>query len=104
MNPNDWAIVVGISRYPGFADPPYKLKALNGPDNDADAICEWLTDDNGGGLQKTHVQCTWSRDFPDPFPNQAAWGPQEQAIRNLFANLKRQPQTFEGRYIGRRLY
>lgn len=41
--------------------------ALSGPDNDAKAVCDWLLDPKGGGLQRDNVNLICSADFPvDP--------------------------------------
>jgi hypothetical protein len=103
MNPNDSAVVVGISRYPGYADPPRPLPSLQGPDNDAEAVHAWLVKPAGGGLKPEQAKLIRSKDFPDPFRDRNDWGPQEWAIRQALADLKDLP-PFEGKYVGRRLY
>lgn len=105
MNPNDRAIVVGIGRYPGYSIPPRPLAELKGPENDANAVHVWLTDPQGGGLSPGNARLILSSvKSPDPFPDQASWGPQEWVVRQALADLNNLPRTFEGQYTGRRLY
>jgi hypothetical protein len=101
MSEHDQALVVGISRYAAAAaDPPW-LKDLNGPDNDALAVGEWLRRADGGGLEEKNVRVIRSADFADP----ANMGPQQRAIVDAFTELKELPiDAFEGQYAGRRLY
>ena len=47
-NPNDFAVVIGISRYP-------YLKDIAGSVNDAEAFASWLTEYSGGGLPHNNV-------------------------------------------------
>ena len=49
MNADDYAILIGIDRYPllGKANSPANLR---GPRNDVDAVKRWLLDPGGGGL------------------------------------------------------
>lgn len=101
MSEHDQALVVGISRYAAAAaDPPW-LRDLNGPDNDALAVGEWLRRDDGGGLEDENVRVIRSADFADP----ANMGPQQRAVVDAFTELKNLPiDAFEGQYAGRRLY
>lgn len=59
-NPNDYAIVVGITHYPGLMGEDRKPRSLEGPVNDANAIRAWLVDPDGGGLDpaKVHILCS----------------------------------------------
>ena len=49
MNPDDYAILIGITRYPqlGEGNSPVDLR---GPRNDVVAVKSWLLDPRGGGL------------------------------------------------------
>jgi hypothetical protein len=101
MSEHDHALVVGISRYAGSAGPTPWLRDLRGPDNDAKALGEWLTKDDGGGLPPANVHVVRSADFPDP----TNFGPQKQAVVDAFTTLKDLPtDAYEGQYAGRRLY
>jgi hypothetical protein len=67
----DHALVVGVARYPGLAVRGVSAD-LEGPDNDAGAIRDWLVDPAGGGLDPVNVTLIRSGDFTgdaaDPEP------------------------------------
>lgn len=79
----DYAIVVGISRYPKFA-PAGSTADLEGPDTDAEDIRNWLVADDGGGLAPENTRMIRSADFAvtpaDPQPEEAR-------IRKALASL-----------------
>lgn len=60
MAAEDHAIVVGISRYASssFAD-------LEGPENDAEAVTEWLRDPGGGDVPSGQIRSITSSRFPN---------------------------------------
>lgn len=60
----DYAVVVGIARYPGLSIDGMAAD-LAGPDNDAQAVRDWLVDPDGGGLDPVNVRLVRSSDF-DP--------------------------------------
>jgi hypothetical protein len=60
MADNDFGIVVGISCYPALGD-------LDGPENDAQAFCSWLTSSRGGAVPRENVDLILSSDFGPPF-------------------------------------
>jgi len=70
---SDYAIVVGVARYPGLAVRGGSAD-LEGPDNDAGAVRDWLVAPDGGGLDPANVTLVRSADFagPDPDPEPAA--------------------------------
>jgi uncharacterized caspase-like protein len=108
MNPEDHAIIVGISRYPRFGKNEVAPKDLKGPDNDATSVYDWLTDPAGGGVPKDHAKIIRSQDFPDPFPDVSVADPQAEAIEREFNRLldlaaKNRQEGKEER-VGRRLY
>ena len=77
------AVVVGIRRDPDAdADATRWITNLNGPDNDALAVAEWLRSPGGGGLPQDNVRVVCSRDFPDPFPGPDKVGPQQRAVED----------------------
>ncbi|KYF58932.1 hypothetical protein BE08_35340 [Sorangium cellulosum] len=61
MASNDYAIIVGIWRYPG-------LVHLEGPENDAKDFYAWVTDPAGGDVPADHVRMILSSDFIPPEP------------------------------------
>jgi uncharacterized caspase-like protein len=104
-NTADHALVIGIRRYADAADPSGWIGNLNGPDNDAAAVADWLQQPTGGDLPPGNVEVIRSADFPDPFPHNNAAGPQQSAIEEALNDLAELPPTvYEGQYAGRRLY
>jgi hypothetical protein len=92
----DYAVVVGISRYPKFA-PAGSTADLEGPDTDALDIRDWLAADDGGGLAPENIRMIRSADFA---PTPADPQPEEARIRKALASLVE--QTAES--MGGRLY
>jgi Caspase domain len=64
----DFAVVVGIARYPQLSAEGVAVD-LDGPDNDALAVRDWLVDPNGGMLQPANVRLVRSADFDPIDPN-----------------------------------
>jgi len=64
----DFAIVVGIARYPQLSADGVAVD-LDGPDNDALAVRDWLVDPDGGKLQPANVKVIRSADFDPIDPN-----------------------------------
>ena len=97
-----YAIVIGLSAYPKLGDPPGAN--LKGPENDADAVYQWLTNPAEGGLPAENVKRVCSRDYQAP-PNGA---PGPDALNEVFGwldNIAAQKQEENGtRSVGRRLY
>ena len=77
---NDHALVVGVARYPGLAVRGVSAD-LEGPDNDAGAIRDWLVDPDGGGLDQANVTVIRSGDF--------AATPEEPAAARIERELSR---------------
>lgn len=94
----DWAIVVGVSRYPGISN-------LDGSENDATDFCKWLVDPSGGDVPSDQVRLILSSDFPDPAD---ASNPTHAEIESAFEWLddiaEENRQKGIGRKVGRRLY
>jgi hypothetical protein len=104
-NDNDHAVVIGIRRYHDAADPSGWIGNLNGPDNDAAAVADWLREPGGGDLLDKNVRLIRSADLPDPFPDENGVGPQQRAVEGAFDGLADLSTTaYEGQYSGRRLY
>jgi len=76
MGANDYAIVVGISKYPALGD-------LDGPEADARDFHDWLLDPNGGNVAKDNVTLLLSSDYP-PAPAQLKAKPQMADIEAVF--------------------
>ncbi|MBI3270466.1 MAG: caspase family protein [Planctomycetes bacterium] len=60
-NPNDHAVVVGVSRYKDAG-----LNKLTGPPNDADRFADWLRHPDRGGLEPDHVRLVPNPDGQAP--------------------------------------
>ena len=60
----DYAVVVGVARYPRLSQEG-GLADLDGPNNDAQAVCDWLVDPRGGRLDPVNVRLIRSAQF-DP--------------------------------------
>lgn len=58
MAPNDYAILVGISHYPG-------LRHLAGPEHDVRHMQEWLTSATGGNVPSENIETLVSSRYPD---------------------------------------
>lgn len=59
MAAKDYALVVGITKYPALGD-------LNGPENDARDFCDWLVHPTGGNVPKANISLILSSDHPPP--------------------------------------
>ncbi|MFP2911142.1 caspase family protein [Pyxidicoccus sp. 3LFB2] len=105
----DWAVVVGLSRYPGLGN-------LDGPENDAKAFQEWLT--LRAGVPTERVRCVLSSDpeFLSASPGGDAAPaslvlkarPTSERIEQAFDELcdlaRSNDERGEGFRVGRRLY
>ncbi|MDF2746690.1 MAG: hypothetical protein K0S98_975 [Propionibacteriaceae bacterium] len=69
----DFAVVVGVARYPELSSQGVAVD-LDGPNNDALAVRDWLVDPNGGRLEPANVRMVRSADFEpiDPLDPQPA--------------------------------
>jgi len=95
MAADDYAVVVGITKYPGFED-------LKGPENDAVSFREWLLSDDGGGLPERQVFLVVSSAYQEEGdPLQAK--PQTGQVDPVFDHLIERGMERGGR-LGRRLY
>jgi hypothetical protein len=108
MNPDDYAIVVGIRDYPHFGPTNQEPRHLQGPDNDAVAVYDWLTDPAKGGVPKAQATLIRSGLFNPPGAPALQSQPQKQAIINAFDDLENRAQANDlagnGLRVGRRLY
>ena len=104
---DDWAIAVGIDRYPGLAD-------LTGAENDATAFCHWLRE--VGQVPAAHIVRLVSSDFADSLaaiqprhrPSLHGAMPSHQRIEDELVTVYNRAiehlDAGHGRRIGRRLY
>jgi uncharacterized caspase-like protein len=106
-NPTDYAVVVGISKYPGLGP---ESPELDGPENDVNGIVEWLTSKTGGSVPPKNVMVIRSKDYPgtdkvmqavDAMPNYFVI---EREFRLLQSRAETNSQAGLGRKVGRRLY
>ena len=69
----DFAVVVGVARYPELSAQGVAVD-LDGPNNDALAVRDWLVDPDGGRLEPANVRMVRSADFEplDPLDPQPA--------------------------------
>lgn len=110
MGAQDFAVVVGVERYPSFGRTTTDPLDLQGPDNDARAVADWLTDPTGGAVPAENIRCVTSASYPDPFPNSAAVGPKPRDIAGAFRWLEGIAQRNNSRIdgpgltVGNRLY
>jgi hypothetical protein len=101
-NPHDHAVVIAIRRYADVA--AGWITALEGPDNDAAAVADWLRRPDGGGLPDANVRVISSADVPDPFPEGGAAPDQRGVIAALDDIAQLSKDRFDGQFAGRRLY
>jgi caspase domain-containing protein len=80
----DYALVVGISRYPGLVADGVSAD-LAGPDHDALAVRDWLLDPQGGRLDPANVKLIQSAQFDplDPDDPQPARSRVERALKRI---------------------
>lgn len=97
MTGKDFAVVVGIARYPDLAAAGARAD-LDGPNNDAQAVYDWLVAQEGGGLPPANVTLIRSADFDpiDPDDPQPARARIERALRRVEEQTADEP--------GNRLY
>jgi hypothetical protein len=96
----DYALVVGISRYPGIED-------LSGPENDANEFFSWVTSQDGGGVDPANTKLILSSSFPPAPATQDERPAQDQiyAFFNWMDNLSQaNNQKRLGLHAGRRLW
>lgn len=96
---SDWAVVVGLSRYPELGD-------LDGPENDARDFYAWLT--RRAGVPKEHVRLILSSDFQPPATTALQAKPTseriEEAFDALYDTAERRAREGGELKVGRRLY
>jgi hypothetical protein len=95
VSAEDYAILVGVSHYPGLGD-------LSGPENDALAFKAWLSSDDGGQVPTAQIKTILSSDFPAAVTAAGAQ-PTTEAFKRAVDELHDLGQEREGR-AGNRLY
>jgi uncharacterized caspase-like protein len=107
MAANDWAIVVGVTRYPGLNDD------LKGPENDAKSFGDWLIDKAGGDVPKEHVTLIVSSAYEHTpmqftilgrFKAMPSASEIEYALLGPEAVSEGLSRAHHGKKVGRRLY
>ena len=100
MAKDDWAVVVGVSLYPGLSN-------LDGPENDANSFHQWLISPQGGDVPAGQIALILSSGWPAvDKPNNAE--PTELRVQQAFEDLQdvaaANAKAGNGRRAGRRLY
>jgi hypothetical protein len=107
MNTEDYAIIVGIASYPGFGRTETEPRNLQGPDNDALAVYDWIVSPVGGDVAPGNVTLIRSGAFAPPSDVISA-RPAKQQITDAFERLdslaQQNDQAGLGLRVGRRLY
>jgi hypothetical protein len=108
MNESDYAIVVGISRYPGLGLAPTGNADLNAPVRDANDIYAWLTSPHGGALPVENVALICSDEAAAAPADVLSAAPKLQEIQYAFQKLVLKAEASDaarqGFRTGRRLY
>lgn len=96
----DWAVVVGVGNYP-------ELDKLDGPENDARAMRDWLIKPTGGDVPADQVALILSSDFPPALKATRA-EPTNLRVQQAFEDLQDVAEDNArnglGKRVGRRLY
>jgi Caspase domain len=110
MAAGDYAIVVGITKYPGLGLSPNETADLKGAERDALEIASWLKAKDGGDLpdDRDHINLICTSEFQDE-PTATKGEPQQQRLRDAFEALvqagKEKPRASrDDPMLGRRLY
>ncbi|HEY4847463.1 MAG TPA: hypothetical protein VIH87_06615 [Methylocella sp.] len=107
MSQDDFAIVVGISRYPSLGEPPNEALDLRGPENDTDAVVEWLKNSSGGSMPDANIKTIKSAQLASSAATAGA-GPTRDQIEDHFLWLHhlalKNKESGRGMTVGRRLY
>lgn len=97
--PDDYAIVVGINRYPAFSP-------LQGPEADAIGFRDWLLSPTGGMMSSDNVTCILSSQYPDPGTDPLIARPAVSDVKSAFNRLRELAfKATNPKYrVGRRVY
>lgn len=103
MNQSDYALVVGISRYPAPEFAP-----LKGPELDAQDFHNWVVDPTGGAVPPAQARKIVSSMFRRPSKSPSTARPTADEIDRFFLQLedvaKKNEARGDGLTVGRRLY
>lgn len=99
MNNDHYALIIGLRKYPGLGDPPAHLK---GPENDAAAMEQWLTDPGGGALPPENVKVLSSRGARKNRPDRGEI--EAKMFMWVEALAEKNEKNRLGRRVGQRLY
>lgn len=94
VNPDDYAIVIGIDHYPGEG-----MRSLSAAEEDAGRFAAWLLHDAGGGLSKDQVRLIRSRELDQPLTKHDA-----RPLKNDVDNALIDFGVGSKKRVGRRLY
>ncbi len=89
----DYAVVVGIARYPQLATDGV-APDLDGPDGDAQAVRDWLVDPDGGGLAASNVRLLRTGAFEPLDPDDPQ--PTMDRVRTEMLWIERQTRASAG--------
>lgn len=107
MAANDFAIIIGVQRYPGLDDPENGNIPLQGPENDAIQFKAWAISPNGGQVPEENVRSVLSSNFENPNIRSKA-KPAMQEIIEIMESFHPISETNiksnKGPRVGRRLY
>jgi hypothetical protein len=110
MAADDYAIVVGITKYPGLGLSPEDPADLKGSERDAIDVANWLKAKDGGDLpdNRDHINLICTSGFQSE-PSATKGEPQQQRLRDAFDALvqagKEKPRASrDDPMLGRRLY
>ena len=110
MAADDYAIVVGITKYPSLGLSPNETADLKGSERDALEVANWLKAKDGGDLpdDRDHLNLICTSDFQGE-PTATKGEPQQQRLRDAFDALvqagKEKPRASrDDPMLGRRLY
>jgi hypothetical protein len=96
---DDYALLVGIKRYPGIRD-------LEGSENDVDEVGRWLEDEEGGAVLPKHVTRVITKTWhpPDGEPARPTLADITPFFKLLLLRQQTQVQNGGEKLLGRRLY
>jgi hypothetical protein len=90
----DYAVVVGITRYPKLLADKAIDSDLDGPNNDAWAVHQWLIDSEGGGVHPDNAKLIRTADFGDVDARNLQ--PTFSEIREEFVRIEEQTRQTPG--------
>ncbi|MCL4299461.1 MAG: caspase family protein [Anaerolineae bacterium] len=95
MAADDYAVVVGITKYPEIGD-------LQGPENDAQAFYDWLRSPQGGNVKESHITLIVSSKYDNSAAGALLTQPLRDQVEAAFVELIN--QAGDSGTLGRRLY